>query len=1076
MLKRKLMLVICVALGVRCASADTLAYWYLNGFSAGVDLRNAAGTNYVFEMRQGEVSLSFRRPLAVVPGWGGLPVATRGIRANNGSAFFGAGGHAFLCAPGLGRRLGLTRSFTVEGWLRKACDPAPGGRFLLFGAEQASGAGWGVSLRTEGGKTRFHVRADCPQDRLVFDQCFQASDVSGDYDWMHVAVVYDAARAAMGVWELFVDGTARGTVTNTVKPAVSQGFENFVLAGSARGGTFEGQVNLWRVSDGVLPASRFLSASAVRTLAYWPLDTVEGGGLDLTDKAGGGYTLCPGKDGGVSGSAEQAVARVYGRQPPFGRGVRDMRTNSGSVRLEGELGRRSLLAAPDLGLRCDLTNSFTVEGWFRKEGNPGERYWCLAGARDDSNGWTLSLRPDEGGVRFHLHVSDVNQGGRLQFERFFHSAEVSGNTGWSHVALVYDHLRGGCGVWELFLDGVPQGEIRNPAAPDRSHGWRDFTLGGRVSFSHSYVGGMDCWRVSDGPLAPEQFLCNVPDAARQSARVPDNDPRQMASGLLIPAGTGCGHPSLGVLRDGSWVCVLTTAGSGGAKAAGQRVVSTVSRDKGKTWSPPVEIASAKGSGERCAACLVTPFDRIYAFYTDGGDTVAAIPGQTNRVESSARGGCFFKHSDDGGATWARERNRIPFRAAGTAAHRFGGLGKPVVSDGGVCVAFTTRAEGGAEDEGWLAVSDNILAERNAGRVRFTVLPESGNGIRNPEFGPVQRGHHLVALGSNTLFCAYRTEGLPAQSVSRDGGRTWTLPERMTYGAGQRVIKADCAGVNVFRTRPGRFLACYRNSAVPPQSGHVPVFLMGGQLDSNGALQWSEPEMLVYDPKHGGDIVCGDVLEQDGRFWFAATQAGVVRMVEASPSLLEGVWRQKERREVSRVGLAAEFANPAGADHSFEVPATFGKLTGGGVSVELWVLPGHALFGETLFSTRGSRRGIRVGTLSAKGEWTLRVDLYDGNRQVVWQTAPGVFRNDRLHHVVFICDAVAGVAAAVVDGAYCDGGEKQESGLGFIPAGFGTVDVTGRARISGRVKHVRLYDRAISTSEAAGNFRAGATPR
>jgi len=1063
-----------VTVGVRCACAETLAYWYLNGLSEGVDLRNAVGTNHVFEMRQGDVSPSFRKPLAVVPEWGGLPAATRGSRHNNGSALFEAGGHAFLCAPGLGRRLGLTCSFTVEGWLRKACDPVPGACCRLFGAEQASGAGWGVSLRTEGGKTRFHVRADCPQDRLVFDQCFQASEVSGDYDWMHVAMVYDAARAATGVWELFVNGTARGMVTNTVKPVLSQRFDDFTLGGSAGGDTFAGQANLWRVSDEALPAARFLNASAVRTLAYWPLDTAVGGGLDLTDKAGGGYTLCPGKDGGVSGSAEQAVARVQNRQPPFWRGIRDVQANSGSVRLAGELGRRSLLAAPDLGLRCDLTNSFTVEGWFRKEGNPGERYWCLAGARDDSNGWTLSLRQDGNGVRFHLHVSDVNQGGRLQFERFFHNAEVSGNAGWCHVALVYDHLRGGCGVWELFLDGVSQGEIRNPAPPDRSHGWRDFSLGGRASFSNSYVGGMDCWRVSDGPLAPEQFLCNVPDAGRRSARVPGDDPRRIACGLLIPAGTACGQPSLGVLRDGTWVCVLT-AGSGSGKAVGQRVVSTASRDKGKTWSPLVEIASAKGAGEGSATCLVTPFDRIYAFYTDEGDKVAAISGQTNRVESAARGGCVFKYSDDGGLTWARERNRIPLWAAGTVARSFGGVSKPVVADGGVCFAFTTQAEGGVEGEGWVAVSDNILTERNAGRVRFTVLPESGNGIRNPAFGPVQGGHHLVALGSNTLFCAYRTEGLPAQSVSRDGGRVWTLPESMTYGVGQRVIKADCAGVNVFRTRAGRYLACYRNSVVPQQSGHMPVLLMGGQLDGNGVLQWSEPEMLVYDPKHSGEILCGDMLEQDGRFWFSVTQAGVVRMVEASRSLLEGVWRQKGWREVSRAGLAAEFANPAGVDQSFGVPATFGKLTGGGVSVELWVLPNHALFGETLFSTQEGRRGIRAGTLSVKGEWTVRVELYDGDRQVMWQADHGVLQNDRLHHVVFICDAVAGFVVAVVDGVYCDGGEKRASGLGSIPAGLGTVDVTGRARISGRVRHVRLYDRALRISEAVGNFRAGVTP-
>ena len=99
-----------------------------------------------------------------------------------------------------------------------------------------------------------------------------------------------------------------------------------------------------------------------------------------------------------------------------------------SVRLSGEIGQRSRLVAPDLGLRCDLTNSFTVEGWYRKEGNPGGRLWNLAGARDDANGWMLSLGAKDGRTKFHLHVSDVSRGGRLQFERFFQNADVTSDT------------------------------------------------------------------------------------------------------------------------------------------------------------------------------------------------------------------------------------------------------------------------------------------------------------------------------------------------------------------------------------------------------------------------------------------------------------------------------------------------------------------------------------------------------------------------------------------------------------------------------------------------------------------------
>ena len=134
-----------MALGLLRGSGETLAFWKLDARAEGLDLRNAVGTNYAFEVRHGGIWASFREPVAVAPLWESLPGADRD---NRGSVFL-SGAEAFrrsyLCAAGLGARLELDRSFTVEGWLRKARDPAPGTGWHLFGACDA-GPGWAVSL------------------------------------------------------------------------------------------------------------------------------------------------------------------------------------------------------------------------------------------------------------------------------------------------------------------------------------------------------------------------------------------------------------------------------------------------------------------------------------------------------------------------------------------------------------------------------------------------------------------------------------------------------------------------------------------------------------------------------------------------------------------------------------------------------------------------------------------------------------------------------------------------------------------------------------------------------------------
>ncbi len=106
------------------------------------------------------------------------------------------------------------------------------------------------------------------------------------------------------------------------------------------------------------------------------------------------------------------------------------------------------------------------------------------------------------------------------------------------------------------------------------------------------------------------------------------DPRNFANGNRIPVEGYADQPRIVVTKDGTWVCVLTT-GPGIEGAAGQHVVATVSDDKGKTWSPLVDVEPAdKERKSAYAVALITPQDRVYAYYNYNGDAISTKPDGT----------------------------------------------------------------------------------------------------------------------------------------------------------------------------------------------------------------------------------------------------------------------------------------------------------------------------------------------------------------------------------------------------------------------------------------------------------------
>jgi len=560
----------------------------------------------------------------------------------------------------------------------------------------------------------------------------------------------------------------------------------------------------------------------------------------------------------------------------------------------------------------------------------------------------------------------------------------------------------------------------------------------------------------------------------------DQDPRNIRRGLRIPDQGYCDQPYVVITRDGNWLCTLTT-GPGKEGDRGQHVVSTISRDRGKTWSGLVDIEPAGGPEASWVIPLVTPGGRVYAFYTYNGDRIHTLRGREIRADTL--GWYTYRYSDDSGRSWSSGRYRLPLRL--TACDRtndwkgevqiFWGICKPLVAGRSVLFSFTKLGKYMLEQgEGWVFRSDNILDEEDINKIEWSLLPGGDHGIRSPEFGSVQEEHNLVHLGGGRFYCIYRTTtGHPCHSYSSDGGRSWTRPEHMTYTPGGRKIKNPRACPRIWRTREGTYLLWYHNHGGRSYGGRNPVWISGGAL-RGGRLHWSQPEILLFDPEPETRMSYPDLIEQDGRYWFTETQKTVARVHEVDRTLLRGLWSQGRVKEISRRGLALEGKEGEPATVEMQRRADLDLKVTKGLTIEMWLTLKDPSAGQVLLDNRdGNGSGIALAT-AERG--TIQLQWKGGPGEFRWETDRGLLEPGKLHHLVAIADAGPGIISFVIDGVLCDGGEARQYGWGRWKDVPGDLGGSGKFRIGpslrGRILRLRIYRRYLRTSEAVASFETG----
>jgi len=415
----------------------------------------------------------------------------------------------YLINNGFGWQVDLTNSFTIEGWYQISGLPAVQPDFdYLVGPRGSNIGGWMLDYRLWDGSLRYnlYVRNGLGAQTVLANTYFTSVDLTEATNaWHHVALSY-AHNESLGVWRLYHNSVLAGTVTNSAA-AATQNHGNFYLGGR-NGNNMDGFLDYWRVSDTVLAPEGFLNYPAVippapatpKTLAYWRLDNRDGT-PDLKSFVNTAYNLT------AQGTAPFATNAHFAATLPNSDKSADFlgnsRTNYGAVGYNSSASGRYLRSA-NLGLKVDFTNSFTVEGWMLRTANPAvvPAFYFVAGARDTSTGWMLSLRSD-GGIKYNLYVSSSSV---LVNGYFPVSSGISGVGAWQHVALTYDHTLASKGVWQLFLDGVSAGALTNASLPTASHAYSALNLAGRPNGDNTFIGLLDCWRVTDSVLAPAQFL------------------------------------------------------------------------------------------------------------------------------------------------------------------------------------------------------------------------------------------------------------------------------------------------------------------------------------------------------------------------------------------------------------------------------------------------------------------------------------------------------------------------------------------------------------------------------------------
>lgn len=398
------------------------------------------------------------------------------------------------------------------------------------------------------------------------------------------------------------------------------------------------------------------------------------------------------------------------------------------------------------------------------------------------------------------------------------------------------------------------------------------------------------------------------------------------------------------------------------------------------------------------------------------------------------------------------------------------------------------------------IYDSALGAEDIRALCPQAVPLAGRDPRNirtgcviPDEGYCDQPYVVVTRDGNwlcTLTTAGGSEGANdshvVATISADQGRTWSEPVDIEPADGPDAVyimplvtpggrvygfynyngdnfrcptRSDCVGWFVFKYSDdhGRTWSAQRYRLPMRMTEVDRTNTFGGRIQ----MFWGIGKPITV----GNSAIlaftkCGKYVIERGEGWF----------YRSDKSLLEGLWTQGELKRASEKGRILDVAADQFQSDEIALPKALDATQGGGLSLDCWIVLADLSPGQVLLDSRDeSGRGLAL-TTGEKG--VLRIEASDAQTRAAWESDPGLLTAGRRHHVVVTLDAGPKIIMFLVDGQLCDGGSTRQFGWGRYDADLGDVSGTGKYRMAASVRHFRLYDRPLRTSEAVSNYHAG----
>ena len=571
---------------------------------------------------------------------------------------------------------------------------------------------------------------------------------------------------------------------------------------------------------------------------------------------------------------------------------------------------------------------------------------------------------------------------------------------------------------------------------------------------------------------------------------------------IIPDEGYCDQPYSVINSKGEWVVVLTT-GAGHEGQPGQHVVSTISKDKGKTWSPLIDIEPATGPEASWITPLIIPSGRIYVFYTYNSENRREVLNSKGvpikRVDTFGK--MMMKYSDDGGYSWSEKHYEVPVRNFEIDDKNiykgkiqfFWSVALPIVHENAVYFPLSkvgNFGEGFMESgSGAILKSSNILYEKDPEKIEWETLPDGNKGLLPPQ-GQVADEHNIVSLSDGSLYCVYRTnQGHNVQVYSRDNGHTWTTPEWASYSPGGKLMKQPRCFNKIYKFSNGKYAMFFHNNGSRNYSSHPlgnrnPTWLAGG-IEKDGYIYWSQPEVFLYDMNYFNGISYPDWIEDEGEYYFTETQKTIARIHKIPAEYLEMLWTQALNKQKTREGLVLDLKGESCKQgREFSMPGIGNLYKGDGFSLEFKLKTGNLKKDQLLLDTRREKtegyqnaakyigNGLKISILKSGA---LEFLMDDGRTPLIWSAESGVIIPKTVNHIVINVDAKSKMLTFVINGDLWDGGERPFGYARFNPFMWdvnGDPKVRFSSEFKGDILLFRVYNRFLYTSESIANYLSG----